>query len=98
MSEAISGGLRAFPHVAALMRATSLQASRADNDRDLAPILRTPLTRADHHRAIALVAEADASALQIVRRHLHDHPVADAGADAEFPHLARRIGEDLVVV
>src|SRR5258707_7698986 len=64
----------------------------------LAPILRAPLARADHHRAIALVAEADASALQIVRRHFHDHPVADAGADAEFAHLARPVGKDLLVV
>ena len=44
------------------------------------------------------MAEADASALQIVRRHLDHHAVADAGADAELAHLAGRVGEDLVIV
>ena len=49
-------------------------------------------------RALALVAEVDAAAREIVRRDLDDHPVADAGADAELAHLARHIGENLVLV
>src|SRR3954452_5145273 len=49
-------------------------------------------------RGVAAMAEADAAALQIVRRHLDDDAVADAGADAEFAHLAGRVGQDLVAV
>src|SRR3982074_2519906 len=48
--------------------------------------------------AIALVAKINAAAGEIVRRHFHDHPVADAGADAELAHLPRHIGEDLVLI
>src|SRR5262249_23847228 len=49
-------------------------------------------------RCIAFMAKTDAAALQIVRRHLYDHTVANSGTDAEFAHLARRIGEHLVLV
>src|SRR5690348_1804348 len=49
-------------------------------------------------RRVALVAEADAPALQVVRRHFHDHPVADAGADAEFAHLPGGVSQHLVFV
>src|SRR5262249_22834989 len=47
---------------------------------------------------IALVAEADAATLEIVRRHLDDHPVADAGADAEFTHLAGGVRQHFMLV
>src|SRR5262245_55620702 len=63
-----------------------------------APPLRPALAGSDDRRTIRLVAEADAPALQVVGRHFHDHAVADAGADAELAHLARRVGEDLVIV
>src|SRR5205814_872241 len=49
-------------------------------------------------RAVALVPEADAPAREIVRRHLDDHAVADAGADAELPHLSSGVGEDLMII
>src|SRR3569833_3271580 len=44
------------------------------------------------------MAEADAAAAEIVRGHLDDDAVADAGADAEFAHLAGGIGQHLVSV
>src|SRR3954469_9637442 len=51
-----------------------------------------------HRGAIPLVAKINAAAGKIVRRHLHNHPVADAGSDAELAHLPRHIGENLVFV
>jgi hypothetical protein len=50
------------------------------------------------NRRVRLVAEADASAVEIVRRHFNNHPVALERADAMLAHLARRIGEDRVIV
>ena len=44
------------------------------------------------------MAEADAAAREVVRRHLDDHPIADAGADAEFAHLAGGVSQHLVLV
>ena len=79
-------------------RVARSRSRRRRDSSNLPPVLRTALSRPDHRRGGALVAEADASALQVVRRHLHDHAVADAGADAELAHLAGRVGEDLVVV
>src|SRR5690242_18891196 len=64
----------------------------------LAEVLRPALPGADHRRRSALVTEADAAALQIVGRHLDDNVVTHAGADMEFAHLARRVGEDFVLV
>src|SRR5262245_48645746 len=49
-------------------------------------------------RVFVLVAKIDAAAREIVRRDLHDHAVADAGADAELAHLARHIRENHVFV
>src|SRR5262249_56035844 len=49
-------------------------------------------------RAFVLVAKIDAAAGEIVGRDLHDHAVADAGADAELAHLARHIRKNLVFV
>src|SRR5665647_676374 len=48
--------------------------------------------------SVALVAEADAPALQIVGRHFDDHAVTDSGADAELAHLAGGVGQHLVLV
>jgi hypothetical protein len=48
--------------------------------------------------AVVAVAEADAAAAEIIGRDLDDHPVADAGADAKLAHLARHIGEQLMLV
>src|SRR5690242_16705608 len=62
------------------------------------PPLRTTLAGSDDRRLVRLVTEADAAALQVVGAHLHDHAVADAGADAELAHLAGRVGQDLVIV
>src|SRR5260221_6379869 len=45
-----------------------------------------------------LVAEDDAPARQVIRRHLDGDAIAHAGADAEFAHLGRGVGEDHVVV
>src|SRR5689334_6603621 len=49
-------------------------------------------------RLRGLVAEGNAPARQIVGRHLDGDAVADTGADAKFTHLARRIGENDVLV
>src|SRR5262245_62706587 len=49
-------------------------------------------------RVFVLVAKIDAAACEIVGRDLHDHAVADAGADAELAHLARHIRENHVFV
>src|SRR5262245_59301412 len=54
--------------------------------------------RGGRGRALALVAEIDAAAREIVGRDLHDDAVADAGADAELAHLARHIRENLMLV
>src|SRR4051794_12092939 len=54
--------------------------------------------RCCHRGAIPLVAKIDAAAGEVVRRDLHDHPVADPGADAELAHLPRHISENLVLV
>jgi hypothetical protein len=47
---------------------------------------------------IALVTEADAAALQIVWRHLDNHPIADAGTNPEFAHFPGGIGQYFVFV
>src|SRR5581483_3642197 len=71
---------------------------RANARRSLAPAHEGLTTRRRRAELHAFVAETDTAPRQIVRGHLHDHPIADPGADAELPHLARRIGEDLMVV
>jgi hypothetical protein len=44
------------------------------------------------------VAEGDASARQIVRRHLDSDAIAHAGANAELAHFPRGVREDHVFV
>src|SRR5262245_12898667 len=54
--------------------------------------------RRTSRRAVTLVAEIDPAARQVVRRHLDDHAVADAGADAKLAHLPRHVSEQLMVI
>src|SRR4029453_2769774 len=61
-------------------------------------ILRPALPGTDHRRGCGLVTEADAPALQVVRRHFDHHLVADAGTDAELAHLAGRVGQHLMII
>src|SRR5262249_36171283 len=42
--------------------------------------------------------EADAAAIEIIGRHLDDHPVAGERPDAVLLHLARRVGEHHMLV
>ena len=59
--------------------------------------VRSPLLRSRCGR-VALVTEADASALEIVWRHFDDHTVANSRSNAEFAHLAGSISEHLMFV
>src|SRR6478752_3253296 len=61
----------------------------------LAPEAASPSRRALPWRAFA---KHDPSLGEVVRSHLHMYPVADDRADAVFAHLARRIGDDPVLV
>src|SRR4051812_41986553 len=60
--------------------------------------LRAALAGTDDDRTLRLVAEADAAAIEIVRRHLDDHAVTHAGPNAELAHLSRRVGEHHVLI
>ena len=44
------------------------------------------------------MTEDDAPLLEIVRRHLHDHPVSGQRLDAVLLHLAGRVGDHLVTI
>lgn len=48
--------------------------------------------------ALDLLPEDDASAIQVIGGHLDDDAITDQGADAVLLHLARRIGEDFVLI
>src|SRR6516164_104931 len=54
--------------------------------------------RRPHRASHVLVAEIDAASIEIIGGYFNDHPVADAGANPKFAHLAGHIGEQLVVV
>jgi len=43
-------------------------------------------------------AKDDTTFFEIVRGHLDLHAVAHHGSDAESPHLASRVGDDLMIV
>src|SRR5438067_11942528 len=45
-----------------------------------------------------LVTKVDTSPAEIVRRNFDNDPVAYSRTDAKFPHLARDIGEQLMIV
>ena len=45
-----------------------------------------------------LQTEDDSRLVQIVRRHLHAHPIAGSQTDEMFPHLARNMGQHAVFV
>src|SRR5262245_50327245 len=51
-----------------------------------------------HRRAPLLQTVHNAAARQVVGRQLHQHPVPGQDADEVLAHLARDVGEDLVLV
>src|SRR6266849_5486108 len=49
-------------------------------------------------RRYSAVAITDAAARQVVRAHFDAYPIAEQDTDAEFAHLAARIGQQLMPV
>ena len=63
-------------------------------DEKLAPV--SPARARGHARCP--FAKDEPTLGQVIRRHFDDHPIANDRTDLETPHLARRIGDDAMVV